>query len=229
VDGGILVVPDRQVRRRVRFDDTLTLASAGLLTVGLVGARGPKDAWLPLFRDKAIVLALDNDAAWAGGDGGRGASASSRMRALRVALLPEGTDVNPYCCAQRQLPASRPVSIRAAQPAAKPVGWSGVLASALPASEKNMISSCAPAGRIDELLPENWAACRAAPAPDRSSPDPALFPTWPASQRVRPSRWHPGMPESFLHSCPPSGPCPTVSGMKIRPDAFRGCREWVLT
>jgi DNA primase len=89
--------------------DTLTLATAGVAAVGLVGARGLKEAWLPLFRDKAVVVALDNDAA------GRAATEAvvrrlaPYARALRVAVLPEGADVNAYYCAQRQLPGCRPV------------------------------------------------------------------------------------------------------------------------
>jgi DNA primase len=84
--------------------DTLTLASAGVAAVGIVGARGLKAAWLPAFADKTVVLALDNDAA--------GRVAATQLlprlgpiaRMVCVAVLPEGADVNTYVVATGCLP-----------------------------------------------------------------------------------------------------------------------------
>jgi DNA primase len=84
--------------------DTLTLASAGVAAVGIVGARGLKQAWMPLFAGKSVVLALDNDEA------GRTATKElvprlqAQVRELRVAVLPEGADVNAYWVEQAKLP-----------------------------------------------------------------------------------------------------------------------------
>jgi DNA primase len=89
--------------------DTLTLASAGVAAVGVVGARGLKAAWLPLFTGKSVVVAFDND--------GAGRAATERLvprlaahaAAIRVVDLPPGLDVNAYYCEQGRAPRTVPV------------------------------------------------------------------------------------------------------------------------
>jgi len=77
--------------------DTLTLLGHGLSAVGIPGANSFKPEWVELFKNKKVILCLDNDAA--------GRAAEERITALlqgagletsSFGLLPEGEDINSW-------------------------------------------------------------------------------------------------------------------------------------
>ncbi len=76
------------------FTDTLTLRAHGFTAVGLVGAGGLREEWLPQLGRFRVVAALDGDEA--------GTRAAARYRAmfaargLDLAVLPVPTDVNEF-------------------------------------------------------------------------------------------------------------------------------------
>jgi DNA primase len=76
------------------FTDTLTLLTHGFNAVGIVGAAGLKDEWLPFLGRFSIVCALDSDAA-----GDAAARRYQRMfqeRGLSLARLRLRGDINEY-------------------------------------------------------------------------------------------------------------------------------------
>jgi len=77
--------------------DTLTLLGHGFSAVGIPGANSFKPEWVKLFKNKKVILCLDNDAA--------GRAAEERITALfkearfetrSFGLLPEGEDINSW-------------------------------------------------------------------------------------------------------------------------------------
>lgn len=78
--------------------DTLTLAQAGRLAVGIVGTGGFKASWLPYFADLVVYLAFDGD------DAGRNAAikvttvfVDGGLPAPKVVTLPDGVkDINQF-------------------------------------------------------------------------------------------------------------------------------------
>jgi DNA primase len=77
--------------------DTLTLLGHGFSAVGIPGVKNFKPEWVSLFKNKKVMLCLDNDAA--------GREAEERIAALlkeaglethSFGLLPEGEDINSW-------------------------------------------------------------------------------------------------------------------------------------
>jgi DNA primase len=77
--------------------DTLTLLGHGFSAVGIPGANSFKPEWAEMFKNKKVILCLDNDAA--------GKAAEERISALlrkagleirSFGLLPEGEDINSW-------------------------------------------------------------------------------------------------------------------------------------
>ena len=76
------------------FTDTLTLMAHGFNAVGIVGAGGFRDEWLPQLARFRVVAALDGDEA-----GARAAARYRRMfaaRGLELFVLPVPSDVNDF-------------------------------------------------------------------------------------------------------------------------------------
>jgi DNA primase len=77
--------------------DTLTLLGHGFSAVGIPGANSFKPEWIQMFKNKKVILCLDNDAA--------GKAAEERITTLlkeagletdSFGLLPEGEDINSW-------------------------------------------------------------------------------------------------------------------------------------
>ena len=76
--------------------DTLTVLEKGFMAVGIPGVRSFKTEWLGLFRNKRVVLCLDNDeAGWQGMDTLTELFESAGMDVARLEL-PEGQDINDW-------------------------------------------------------------------------------------------------------------------------------------
>jgi DNA primase len=76
------------------FTDTLTLLTHGFNAVGIVGAGGLKDEWLPFFGRFSVVCALDSDAA--GDAAARRYQQMFQERGLSLARLRLQGDINDY-------------------------------------------------------------------------------------------------------------------------------------
>jgi DNA primase len=75
--------------------DTLTLIGHGFNAVGIPGANSFKPEWVEMFRNKNVMLCLDNDAAGKAGEERIFAMLQkANIEANHLGLLPEGGDIN---------------------------------------------------------------------------------------------------------------------------------------